>query len=133
MDKDFWKKVFLYGAYWNWSFAAIGIIFPRFARMIMDIPENEGTAVFQVMFFWIVALFGLAYWWVSRDPFDPASKRLVQMGIIGKLLVFLYFTHYFFSGIVSAFAFAGAVGDLIFSIFFAVFLIANRSKFTSSG
>jgi len=128
MKTDFWKKLFRYGAYWNWFFAASGIIFPKLTRTIMGIGDGGGVGLFQAGFFWAVALFGLMYWWVSLDPSGPASKKLVQLGILGKVMVFAYFAHYFFTGRINFVPFAAGVGDFIFAGFFTVFLVTNGEK-----
>ena len=120
---EFWKKFFKYAAFWNWFFTALGIFAPNVTRMIMKLPQIQETDIFQGLFFGAVGVFGLMYWLVHNDPASETSKKLVQLGIIGKILVFFYFAHFFFTSRIGFFGFLPAFGDLVFSIFFIVFLV----------
>ena len=123
---EFWKKFFKYAAFWNWAFAANGLIFPNLTLKIMGLSQSPGVGLFQAEFFGAVALFGLMYWWIHEDPASETAKKLVQLGIIGKMLVFISFAIYYFSGKISIFGFLPTVGDFVFSIFFFAFLLFFR-------
>jgi hypothetical protein len=63
-----------------------------------------------------VALFGLAYLWISQDP--PGHRDLIRLGLIGKPLVFaICLGHVLFGQAPPAAAVAGS-GDLLFALLF---------------
>ena len=67
-----------------------------------------------------VALFGLAYFWISRDP--PRHRDLIRLGLIGKPLVFALCLGHVLLGQAPAAAVVGGAGDLLFAVLFWQYL-----------
>ncbi len=120
MPKEgYYKKMFFIGAIWNWVATltfAIGwkFLFPLFG---MAFPNY---LVFYMLFLGLCFVFGIGYFWVSRDI--SSNHGIVRMGIIGKLLVFVGFLIAWYMGEVALIIVGAGVVDLIFAILFIEFL-----------
>jgi hypothetical protein len=87
--------------------------------------EIYGTAVMLYNFQGAtILIFGFGYYLVSRDV--NKNHGIVIMGIIGKLFFFVYYTYMYFTMHATIVAFLAVIGDLIFSILFAYFLVQKR-------
>ena len=120
MPKEtYYKKMFFIGALWNWSVSlsfALGykILFPLFG---MELPNY---LVFFMMFLGLVFVYGIGYFWVSRDI--NKNHDIVRMGIIGKLIVFVALLWAWVDGEVPVILVGAGIVDLIFTILFIKFL-----------
>ena len=117
--EEYYKKMFFIGAIWNWVATltfAIGwkFLFPLFG---MALPNY---LVFYMLFLVLCFVFGIGYFWVSRDI--SGNHDIVRMGIIGKLLVFAGFLIAWFMGEVPLIIVGTGLVDLIFAILFIEFL-----------
>jgi len=117
--EDYYKKMFFIGALWNWSVSlsfALGykILFPLFG---MNLPNY---LVFFMMFLGLVFVYGIGYFWVSRDI--NKNHDIVRMGIIGKLIVFVALLWAWLAGEVPVILVGAGIIDLIFTILFIKFL-----------
>src|SRR5271166_379702 len=74
----------------------------------------------------IVAVFGYGYFIVARDP--ARNEGLIQIGIVGKLLIFLLFLAYAIAGTFLFILMIPAVGDVIFAFLFLEFLLVGRAR-----
>ncbi len=125
--QGYYQKMFLIGAIWNWvatgSFAAgYKIVIPIFG---MELPRYPA---FFLMFLGLCFVFGIGYYWVSRDIHK--NHDIIRMGIIGKLIVFVGLLWGCVAGRIHFIPASAGVVDLIFSILFIEFLITfkkNRS------
>ncbi len=118
----YYKNLFLIGATWNWlatlSFA-LGYKW-IFALFSMNLPVFP---VFFILFLGLAFVFGIGYYWVSRDI--NKNHDIVKMGIIGKVFVFVALLWAGISGQI-AWPLAGAgVVDLLFALLFIEFLITS--------
>lgn len=117
--QDYYRKLFLIGAVWNF-FATVPfmlgykIIFPLFG---MELPKYP---VFLLMFLGLAFVYGLGYYWVSKDI--EKNHGIVMMGIIGKLLVFVGLFWAGVTGQVHMILIGPGLMDLIFAILFIEFL-----------
>ena len=120
MPKEgYYKKMFLIGAIWNWVATltfAIGwkFLFPLFG---MALPNY---LVFYMLFLGLCFVFGIGYFWVSRDI--SSNHDIVRMGIIGKLLVFAGFLIAWYIGELALIIVGAGAVDLFFAILFIEFL-----------
>ena len=117
--EDYYNKMFFIGALWNWSVSlsfALGykLLFPLFG---MDLPNY---LVFFMMFLGLVFVYGIGYFWVSRDI--NKNHDIVRMGIIGKLIVFVALLWAWVDGEVPVILVGAGIVDLIFTILFIKFL-----------
>ena len=86
--ENYYRKMFFIGAIWNWV-ATITLCFgykALFPVYDMALPRYP---VFLLMFSGLCFVFGLGYYWVSRDL--SKNHGIVRMGIAGKLLVLVGF------------------------------------------
>lgn len=134
----FWQKMFVIGSLWNISIGLTGLLLTNFILLMMfnkapmtehfsalingtvPIVENLQTLIFFRFFMIAVILFGIGYYWVSRDLL--ANRAVIWLGLAAKLMIFLTFAYYYVLGQSSFFSVLICSGDFIFSIFFAVFL-----------
>jgi hypothetical protein len=121
--EGYYKKMFFIGAIWNWVATltfAIGwkFLFPLFG---MAFPNY---LVFYMMFLGLAFVYGIGYFWVSRDI--SLNHDIVRMGIIGKLIVFVSMLLAWIGGEIPIIIVGSGVVDLIFAILFIEFLMAYR-------
>lgn len=134
----FWQKMFFVGSLWNISIGVTGILLTDFIIMMLfgkapmtenlaavfngTVPamDNLQTLIFFRFFMIAVILFGIGYYWVSRDLL--ANRAVIWLGLVAKLMIFFTFTYYYALGQSSLFSVLICSGDFIFSIFFAAFL-----------
>ncbi|HON58123.1 MAG TPA: hypothetical protein P5040_07860 [Smithella sp.] len=134
----FWKKMFFVGSLWNLSMGITGLLFTNFILMMLfgNAPVRENLTAFingavpavdnlQMLIFFrffmiAVILFGIGYYWVSRDLL--ANRAVIWLGLVAKLIIFFTFTYYYALGQSSCFSVLICSGDFVFSIFFAAFL-----------
>lgn len=127
-----YSRMFFFAALYNLSFAIPGLLFPEFSislafgpRVIQSIFINFYASSFYYMFWGSVLIFGIGYYFVSRDI--TKNRGIVWMGIIGKTPVFIYFCYSYFSGHSLLLSLLGGTGDLMFTILFLLFLWQTRS------
>ena len=122
-NETYYQKMFFIGAVWNWVGTLTGAIGYKvtFAQFGMALPRYP---VFFLLFLGLAFVFGLGYYWVSRDI--HLNHGIVKMGIIGKIMVFVLLL---WAGLTReinmAFIVPGAV-DLVFSILFIEFLLQYK-------
>lgn len=122
--KNYYKQLFLIGAIWNWSAAAIfalgyKILFPLFGMAIPLYP------VFFQMFLGLAFVFGIGYFWVSKDL--DKNHDIVRMGIIGKLFVFAAMLWAWVSGQIPLILTGAGVVDLLFAVLYMEFLFTCKN------
>lgn len=83
MSREFTQKMFLFAAIFN-GLIGLGLLFipGPFLDLIFITPALENPT-WANLFGWLVTLFGVAYYWISRDP--ESNRQLILLGIIGKL------------------------------------------------
>jgi hypothetical protein len=122
------QRMFYAAAIFNWLAAATIIakaIFP--SQIPIASPFDPfGGLVFALL----VAVFGYGYFLVGRDP--ARNEAMVQIGIIGKLLIFLLFLAGAIAGTFPLVLMIPACGDVIFAFLFLEFLLAGRPRYINS-
>ncbi len=133
VSENAFKKMFFIGALWN-IIAGSG----AFISLEQNIKLLFGAEYIQLFFdnhvalsiyrlFWIlVILFGIGYYFVSRDL--EKNRGIVWMGAIGKVAVFITWSYDYFIGKATILAFLGSTGDLIFAILFILFLWQTKNS-----
>lgn len=121
--KDYYRKMFLIGAIWNWvatSTFIFGykILFPLFGMQLPVYPT------FFLMFLGLCFVFGIGYYWVSKDL--TKNHGIVKMGIIGKLIVFVGLTWAGVTGQVHFILIGPGIVDLVFAILYIEFLMTYK-------
>jgi len=122
--RTYYQRMFYAAAIYNWLAAAATIaktVSP--SQIPIDSPFDQfGGQVFALM----VAVFGYGYFIVARDP--ARNEGLVQIGIIGKLLIFVLFLAYAIAGTFPYILMIPACGDVLFSLLFLEFLLVGRAR-----
>jgi hypothetical protein len=122
--RTYYQRMFYAAAIYNWLAAAATIaktVFP--SQIPIDSPfDRFGGQVFALM----VAVFGYGYFIVARDP--ARNEGLVQIGIAGKLLIFILFLAYAIGGTFPYILMIPACGDVIFAALFLEFLLVGRAR-----
>lgn len=112
------RRVLAFGALFNFV-AVIIVLFPDVLGGAIDLPE-PGSRFFPWMLSLFIGLFGGVYAWLSRRP--VIDRPLIALAAIGKVGVFAVALVCLLLGDISAGAFAPAVGDLLFGLYFAQWL-----------
>jgi len=117
--EKYYRNLFLIGAIWNWSATTIFFFAyePIFSLAGMEVPANP---LFLRLFLSLAFVFGIGYYWVSRDIAN--NHAIVKLGIMGKLSVFVLMTFYWIEGDVKLSLVPTGVVDLIFAILYLEFL-----------
>ena len=110
------RAVFLVGAIFNWL-VGLGLAFAATALLgIFGVSPLPTEPLFLQLFAWLVVAFGVAYFWVYRDP--AGNRKLIQLGIIAKLGVVIVCLINVFMGNVNWQIMLVAGADLVFAILF---------------
>jgi hypothetical protein len=115
------RYLFLAGAAWNWMAAAGAVLIASQAETRSRLGLDSGAGLLSLHLGALcVALFGLGYYWVSRDP--AANRGLVALGAVGKPLVFLLCLGHALTGRISLAWVAPTLGDLVLGLLFLEFM-----------
>lgn len=120
------RAVFLSGAIFNWL---VGLALHYDATLLFGLfgvtpPPSE--PLFVRLFAWLVIVFGVGYYWVSRDP--PANAPIIKLGILGKASVVLVCLSSVAVHSVSWQIMILALADLIYAVlFWRALTIISRS------
>ena len=121
---SFTRLTFLSAAIVNALIA--GLLFampgPMYESMVNG-PAPENAAGIMYLFGPAVAIFGLGYYWVSRD--FHKNRQLAVLAVYGKLGVFLVAIIAAIIGAVSVSGLAGTLIDLTYGLLFAYTLKEN--------
>lgn len=116
MSETSLKTLFLTAAIFNW---AVGIALAFKARLLFDlfrITPQVTEPLFLQLFAWLVFVFGIGYFWVSRNP--SANIPIIKLGILGKTSVALVALACVVTGSVSWQIMILASADLLYAILF---------------
>ena len=113
----YYKYMFMIGSIWN-LVLAIPIL-------IMSFFINPGLSILGLLYYqaflWAVILFGIGYGAVGLNI--DKNHLIIVLGVIGKILVFVYYLLYFLIGILDISYVIVGTGDFIFNILFIEFLV----------
>lgn len=117
-------------ALWVTAFAnvAVGLSFAAPASAlgpVVGLPA-EVPALYRLLLGWTIALFGLMYGWLARQP--EILRAAVAFGAIGKAGVGVIVVVLFARGAIPAPLAALISGDIGFALLFAWWLQASRSE-----
>ena len=112
------RLIFLSAATVNAFIAALFFAMPKtmYESMVMG-PAPENAAGVMYLFATAVAIFGLGYYWVSRD--FQKNRQLAVLAVYGKLGVFVVAVIATIIGAVSPGGLAGTLIDLTYGLLFA--------------
>lgn len=120
------RALFTIAALWNWTISLGTLVVPQLVyRISMPVEAPENLAM-TYLFMGLVAIFGLGYFWASRD-FD-ANRAVIRLGVAGKTTVFAMACVLLAQRQIGIPFFALAVGDLVFAILFVRALRQTRGR-----
>ena len=109
------RMLFSIAAVFNWV-VAVSLVAPGgLTWKILDMPEPE-QKLFVHLAAWLIAAFGLAYWWIARNPVD--KRPLIELAVVGKLGVFALAVGHLVFGTLPLMVFGLSIGDLVFAVLF---------------
>ena len=110
------RKLFFTGAIFNWL-VGLALLFdaPMLFRLFHVSPAPT-EPLFVQLFAWLVIIFGVGYFWISRDP--PGHAPIIELGILGKISVFLVCLAGTVTHMVSWQMMILATTDLIYAVLF---------------
>lgn len=118
--------LFLSASVFNWIIAITFLFAYQSVFSLIGLKPTPQNPIYLHLFACLVAVFGLAYYWVSKDL--EKNRNLIRLGIIGKLTVFSLPLAYCLAGYISWQLPVLASFDLIFAILFANALRQNNSS-----
>ena len=122
---DGYRWMFLSTAWYNWAVAGVFGLAYRLLFPALGVTPMPDSPLYFHLFLAAVALFGYIYYRVSRDL---TQMLLVQMGAIGKLLVFGIVLAYWVVGVASWHLMALGSVDLVYAILFVDFLRSSNTR-----
>lgn len=119
-----WRRVFLSAAMFNLAVAASLVMAPEWVFTGLGFEPVPEPTIFVHGFALAVGVFGLGYYWVSRDLKQYALARL---GLLSKLAVFGLVLGHVWVGHASWHPLALGCVDLAYAGLFAAFLRRSRT------
>ena len=81
------RIMFTTAAWFNWLAGLAVAVNVELLFGLFRITPLPTEPLFLQLFAWLVIVFGIAYFWASRDP--AANVPVIKLGMIGKLSVVL--------------------------------------------
>jgi hypothetical protein len=122
--RTYYQRMFYAAAIFNWLVAAMiiaKIVFPAQIPIASPFDPFAGQA-----FALLIAVFGYGYFLVGRNP--ERNEAMVQVGVLGKLLIFLLFLSGALGGTLPFALMLPACADVIFAFLFLEFLFVGRRR-----
>jgi hypothetical protein len=110
------KTLFLTAAIFNW---AVGLVLAFKAELLFElfrVTPAPTEPLFLQLFSWLVIVFGIGYFWASKDL--AANVSIVKLGLLGKLSVVLVVLACILTGAVSWQMMLLASVDLVYAALF---------------
>lgn len=124
MSDGFWRALFLVGAIFNWIVGASLAFDTNGMAAAMGLEVVAYHPFYSPVAGWFVVVFGLLYFFVSRDL---DNRAIALGGLIGKLGVSFIVWAAWWRGLVPG-SMAGLVAiDFVFALLFAWFLATRRA------
>ena len=114
-----WRALFAFAALYNLAVGGTMLATPGALAEQLNV-EGAGAPFALMMSGLLIAMFGVGYALVARDP--AGNRGIVWIGMIGKIGAAALGTIQYQAGIVPFTTFALGMGDLVFVALFALFL-----------
>ena len=110
------RAMFLSGAVFNWL-VGLGLLFDAGLLFeLFSVSPTPTEPLFVHLFAWLVIVFGVGYYWISRDP--PGNVPIIRLGMLGKASVVLVCLAAVVMGTASWQLMILAAADLVYAILF---------------
>jgi len=121
-----WKYVFLVKAAINWVESVVLLFADPWIRDLLN-QEPLANPEYSQMFLALVFIIGIGYWWVGNDI--SRNHDIVKLGIYAQSCVFIVLAYHTVVGSLHPLYLIPGVIDLVFAIFFGLFLYSyTRNK-----
>ena len=110
------RIMFTTAALFNWMAGGAVVINAVWLFGLFGVTPLPTEPLFLQLFAWLVIVFGIGYFWVSRDP--VANVPIIKLGMIGKLSVVLVSLACVLTGSVSWQMMTLVSADLLYAILF---------------
>lgn len=110
------RIMFTTAAWFNWLAGLAVAVNAELLFGLFRITPLPTEPLFLQLFAWLVIVFGIGYFWVSRDP--VANVPIIKLGMIGKLSVVLVSLACVLTGSVSWQMMTLVSADLLYAILF---------------
>ena len=120
------RRLFTSATLFNWTATVLLLAAasrPDLSRLMGLGPVSGSNSLFFQISAAAVALFGWAYWQVSRDP--VRNRPLIALGIVGKLATVALIWGHYLAGTIGWQLPALVIGDLIYATLFWRWLSRN--------
>ena len=128
MNDRGWKILFAVAALYNFAAGLPPLLAPEQALTMFGMAAQANYFFVQLSGA-IIATFGIFYALVAVDL---SRREIPAVGIVGKLAAFALVLIYFVNGQVAIAPFILGIGDVVFVLFFAWFLLGGRKAGASS-
>ena len=81
------RIMFTTAAWFNWVAGGAVAVNAGWLFSLFGITPLPTEPLFHQLFAWLVIVFGIGYFWASRDP--EANVPVIKLGMLGKLSVVL--------------------------------------------
>ncbi len=125
MQSDsFFSKMFFLAGLWNLGIGLIGLFFTDFS-VALFFGQNAVTANFLALvmfrlFMVAIIIFGIGYYIVSRALM--LNRGIIWLGLVSKIILFVIFIFFFFTGKATLIAALALTGDFLWSLLFLLFI-----------
>jgi hypothetical protein len=110
------RIMFTTAAWFNWVAGGAVAINVELLFGLFRITPLPTEPLFLQLFAWVIIVFGIGYFWASRDP--VANVPVIKLGMIGKLSVVLVSLACVLTGSVSWQIMLLVSADLLYAILF---------------
>ena len=110
------RIMFTTAAWFNWLAGLAVAVNAELLFGLFRITPPPTEPVFLQLFAWLVIVFGIGYFWASRDPM--ANVPVIKLGMIGKLSVVLVSLACVLTGSISWQLMILVSADLLYAILF---------------
>jgi amino acid transporter len=110
------RTLFVSAAAFNWLVGLALLFDARLLFGLFRVTPLPTEPLFVQLFAWLVIVFGVSYFWVSRDP--QSNAPLIKLGMLGKASVVLVCLAAVVSGDVSWQMMILASADLVYALIF---------------
>ena len=110
------RIMFTTAAWFNWLAGLAVAVNAELLFGLFRITPLPTEPLFLQLFAWLVIVFGIGYFWVSRDP--VANVPIIKLGMIGKLSVVLVSLACVLTGSISWQMMTLVSADLLYAILF---------------
>jgi hypothetical protein len=110
------RIMFTTAALFNWMAGGAVVINAVWLFGLFGVTPLPTEPLFLQLFAWLVIVFGIGYFWASRDP--VANVPIIKLGMIGKLSVVLVSLACVMTGSISWQLMILVSADLLYAILF---------------